>query len=554
MKIMRRKGGFPVWGEMVMAAMPFAVLGYLLLARFVPVEMSRLTEQRRLASLGSLGIAKSLLVDQDRFEAAWEKNIVRIEDVSGLLADDMTGDGILYDASSNLLSGIDQTAEARLYFYKDDAIYDADEEEFLNTPVKDRIPEASYEAMRSCAGTNQIVSAVFDDSLGRWMAAYTPVVGKSGDVIGVIELISNAESTLLSGQEDTGDVSRIILYVSLGLMSAVFFTAWINMRPLKNLKVAALAAAEGNLESVAKTGGNSEAAVIAGVFNRMLKGISGHISQMEAFQTRYAAFFPNEVFFLLGNQDVSHTRLGDEREIEAFVMAVQGKQKDDERLPDRNRQLEVQISEIQQHEGIISEFRENGEESFFPDNAADVLHCAVSILQRTGQAESQSRLCIGVAYGGVKTGIIGGRGRNSVAVVSEYKRLSWFLQEMAEVYGASLLITDKAAKKSTEFEKSYHYRMLGYVYLTLHGTLERIYEVLDGDSEVVLSRKYRSRDLFETGVDCFMCGRFLEARSKFIQVVSMDKDDIAAQRYVHLCDQYYREAAREDSLVCLEIY
>lgn len=556
MKIMRWRDGFPVWGEMVMAAMPFALLGYLLLARIVPVEMSRLTDQRKLASLGSLGIAGTLVVDREGFEAAWEKGSVRLKDLSELFNENMTEDGILYDASSGQMFGIDQTAECRLYLYKNDRIYGGAEDPFLKIPKEKDIPAASYEAMLSCARTNEIVSAIFEHRSGSRMAAYTPVAGEDGRVIGVIEMISDAENTMLSGQQDTEDVSKIILYVTLGLMSAVFFTVWINMRPLKHLKAAVIAAADGNLEAEAKTGGNSEAAVIAAVFNRMLKRIAGHIRQMEEFQKRYAAFVPNEAFLLLGNKDASHTHLGDEREMESFIMTVQGEgeQRSGAQLYDTNQCLEIQVSEIQGHGGIIREFRGIGEESFFPEQAGHVLHCAVSILQRTEQEGMAQRIHIGIAYGEIKIGVIGGRGRSSVSIVSEYGRLSWFLQEMAVRYGSSLLITDKAAKRSRDFETSYHYRILGYVCITLHGTLERVYEVLDGDSEIVLSRKYRSREQFEKGVVCFMSGRFLEARRQFIQVLSINQDDLAAQRYVHLCDSYYHGIIGKDSPVCLEIY
>lgn len=550
----RRKGGFPVWGEMVLAAAPFAVLGYLILARIIPVEMGRLTEQRRQASLGSLGIATELLVDREQFEAAWEKDVVFPEDLSGLLNTAMIGDGILYDSTSGLPVEIDQTADSRLYFYKNNELYSATREKKLNVPLQNQIPSESYDAMQSCAKSNQIVSAVFHDGSGSWMAAYTPVVGEDGNVIGIIELISDAEYTLVSGLEDTEKISKIIMYVAFGLMSAVFLIVWINMRPLKNLRTAVLEAADGNLEVTAKTVGHSEAAGIAAVFNRMLQGISGHISQMETFQKRYAALVPNELFLLLGNKDVRYVHLGDETEMEAFVMAVKGERRPDERLQDTNRCLEIQVSEIQGHGGIIEEFQGIGEESIFQGNTEHVLHCAVSILQRTAQDERLHRVRIGIAYGGVKIGMIGGKGRSSAVVISEYKRLAWFLWEMAWKYGASLLITDKAADKSSHFKDSYHYRILGYIYMTLHGTLERVYEVLDGDSEAVLSSKVRSREMFEEGVSCFMCGRFLEARRQFIQVLSNDKEDVAAQRYVHLCDQHYHGMKQEEVPVCLEVY
>ena len=83
---------------------------------------------------------------------------------------------------------------------------------------------------------------------------------------------------------------------------------------------------------------------------------------------------------------------------------------------------------------------------------------------------------------------------------------------------------------------------------------ELIYDVFDSDPTDSKYSKRRSRIAFETGVDLFLQGKYAQARSYFIELLKLDRNDVTAKRYVFMCDRAVSSDTQPKEAKYLEIW
>lgn len=159
---------------------------------------------------------------------------------------------------------------------------------------------------------------------------------------------------------------------------------------------------------------------------------------------------------------------------------------------------------------------------------------------------------IAISYGRVMLGVIGHENRMEAAAISAHSNLAKSLRLKGETYGAGILITHLVYRQIEDFEKQYHARYLGNVYISANDSLERIYDVYDGDPEEEFYYKDLTKQLFEQGVDLFVARKFYEARLVFVEVLKRHRKDRAAKEYLYRCDRYYKMADIEEADTCIE--
>ena len=128
------------------------------------------------------------------------------------------------------------------------------------------------------------------------------------------------------------------------------------------------------------------------------------------------------------------------------------------------------------------------------------------------------------------------------------------LSTNAHKYNSRILITSDVASRLTGVRNNYNNRRLGKIYHSSTETSEEIYDVYDGDPADTKYSKMRSRLFFETGVDLFLKGSYLEARSYFIEILKVDRNDSAAKHYVFKCDNCIAGACSELEKQYIEIW
>ena len=198
----------------------------------------------------------------------------------------------------------------------------------------------------------------------------------------------------------------------------------------------------------------------------------------------------------------------------------------------------------------------SGISAMFGSNFDDAVQCAVTICQQTESEDCKSlfgELRIGIDYGTVCVGVVSYKEFSMPLVVSDNMDTAVFLSERAQAYNSRILITGGAAGLIGDFQSRYNTRRLGLIYHKASGAVEEFFDLFDGDKTDEKYSKMRSRLFFETGVDLFHKGSFLEARSYFIELLKFDRNDAAARQYVFRCDRCIAGDASDDEKQYLEI-
>lgn len=490
----RRKSGFPVWGLMVLVTAPVFMLGYAGLNDTVRTQV----EQE---------------LQSDRTQLLLNRVLTQVQ----------SGD-------SDDLSDLNQ---------ENLRLYDPEGEELLN------LPEEIAQAVRRTAENSNIISLSYSSGGECLDSLMLHVTDNEDETIGVLEAFGDVREHMLEAAERIQVIQRSIFLISLALLVVVLLIVIFNMRLLATIRRALEAAGQGYLDVRVSVHGRSEAAALGRSFNQALSGIDSYISDLELFHRKYSAFVPQAEIQAMGRKDVGDIRPGDECEIRAAVLTLKKKTPENKR-----HELVREIRELGACGGIIHRFEENGLECLYPDEPGRALDGVVNFLQKECGRESH----FGISFGLVRLGVMGEERRAEIVMVSQEEGLSRFLTEMAEEYGASLLVTDWFFQEAESAIATYHYRCLGYVYLSLAGRLLKVYEILDGEPWESRQKKLLTREDFEAGVEAFMSGDYERGRRLFVRVLREHRDDQAARHYIYLCDGYLREGMPGEIHPCLDTY
>ncbi len=220
-----------------------------------------------------------------------------------------------------------------------------------------------------------------------------------------------------------------------------------------------------------------------------------------------------------------------------------------------NMQVEDVGGVLEKHNGQLLCVTRAGISAMFRGDCEDAVKCAITICQ---EAELEERkklfagLSIGIDYGVVCVGAVGYNGFDMPLVMSETMDTAIFLSDAARRYNSRILVTSDIADRMLGFQKLYNSRRLGKMYHPASDTAEDIYDIYDGDLADTKYSKMRSRLFFETGVELFLKGNYLEARSYFIELLKFDRNDAAAKQYVFRCDSCLAGTADENEKKYIE--
>lgn len=284
----------------------------------------------------------------------------------------------------------------------------------------------------------------------------------------------------------------------------------------------------------------------------------------------YEKFLPSELLGMMGIQDDSRQSadlLEEQKELQAVILNenIVGFEelihsteiKEVFRLI--NQTLAFSIPIIHDNHGMIDIFQDAGVVALFTGDVEDGLNAAISICEEMIKLENWEKyqnFAVGLSCGTVMAGVVGYGRKLSVLTLSTYMGLGQFLQKMAPRYYARILAAGSYVEKVKDFEKNYNQRLLGLIYIRDTDSMEKVFDIFDGDRTGIRNKKRKTKMIFEKGVSLFIAKEFAQARSYFIEVLKADRNDRAAREYVYLCDKYSnmtfeQKRAAEIFLACL---
>lgn len=413
--------------------------------------------------------------------------------------------------------------------------------------------------MNQAMETKTVVKTEYNDFTGDFVALYVPVLDADNNAVGVMESGMNRRVLDYEVEQQMSEIHKLLYLVMAILILTVMGVLTLFLSPLIRVRDAVEDVSRGNLGRTVRVRGRDEVAGIGRAFNHMSERLREQVEFVQACSDGYAAFVPQKILEILGREDITRVRLGDQKEIEAAVLSIGSHQfRENARTMSGdglyrmiNRMLHEMIPLVAQDEGVVDHMKEDGLEAYYPDNCEGALQSAISICEtfRTMRSQGETvpvyRAC--VCFGEIRLGIVGGRERMEASTISELMSLTGFLQVLGEKYGTKILILEHAADRIPDFKKRFHSREIGTLYRASQGTWERMYDVYDGDEPADYRAKEKTGGMFQKGVRAYRNRDYYEARLIFARILRENGKDLAAREYVYRCDQYYQ--TKDDSAV-----
>lgn len=404
--------------------------------------------------------------------------------------------------------------------------------------------------MEEAMETQRIIKTAYNDFTGDFIALYVPVVDRQGRSVGVMESGLNRRVLTYEVYRQMEQVYRLLGGL-LGLLVLILTSVLtFSLRPLARVKAAVDDLSRGNLGRQVSVRGRNEVSAIGNAFNRMSGRLKEQMEFIQACSDGYAAFLPRRVMEILGREDITQVRLGDQNEISASVLDVNSaaflemsRSMDGEALYGMiNQMLKEMIPAVTMDRGVVDHMKEDGLTAYYPQDGEGALRSAVSICECINSLRTQDETVplyrASVNYGVIRLGIVGDQGRMAASTISEIVAMSDFLMEAGERYGAGILVTEAAAAQIRDFQVRYHVRMIGYILRRKTGKMEALYDVYDGDGQEDRRAKEETAAQFKMGTDAYYGKDYHGARQVFAGILRRNGKDLAARTYVYRCDQY----------------
>lgn len=268
-----------------------------------------------------------------------------------------------------------------------------------------------------------------EDSWGTWVVAMAPVRDSQGQVVGVVEVQTDAASAEAKARLNAWFLVKLApLVLLLFVGTAAAFSSYLG-RHLRTLTRAALAVAGGDLEQRVGLRARDELGLLGWAFDRMVGGLQ----EREFIRETFGRFVSADVASRALSQQGGSLLGGEQRKVTVLMSDLRGFSALSLRLgPERmlamlNRYFSAMTEVILEHGGNLNELLGDGLVVLFgapeeaPDDTERAVACALAMQQalvRFNQTHGLSlEMGIGLATGQVVAGNIGSEQRMKYSVV-----------------------------------------------------------------------------------------------------------------------------------------
>lgn len=264
----------------------------------------------------------------------------------------------------------------------------------------------------------------------------------------------------------------------------------------------------------------------------------------------YQRMIPGEMLKMLKVKQYTDLQVGDQQYFSSIIMDVNladlagliHTKKVNEVFMSINHLINPVIPVVYRHGGMVEGFQGGGFRALFPETYEQALTASISICENIKKLEGWNQqyesVSIGLHYGSVMIGVVGHEQRMTILTLSEAKEFAGTLREIGNKYKAKIVVTAKFMDFITDSPGKFNYRLLGYLRIREDNSMEKIYDVFDGDPVEIRNIKRKSKMVFEKGVELYSQQKLAESRQHFIEVLKMAPADKAAKHYLLSCDEY----------------
>jgi len=294
--------------------------------------------------------------------------------------------------------------------------------------------------------------------------------------------------------------------------------------------------------------------------DELLTRIKSHIN-LSKTNSAYGRFFPDAFLEFLKKESIVDIQLGNHVSKQMAVMfsdirsftALSETMTPQQNFDFVNAYLREVSPKIREHCGFIVKYLGDGMMAVFPNGADDAVQGGIAKLQqvhrynadRTNSGYQPIKVGVGVHFGQMMVGIVGEAERMQGDAFSDHVNLASRLESLTKLYGVSLIISEKVLDNLTHPEE-YQVRFLDRVIVKGKQQPISIYEVLDGETELVREMKLQTQPNFERGLEHYRRHEFKAAKTCFYQVLAVNAEDKTAVLYLERLNHLIEKGVPEN--------
>ncbi|MEM7180526.1 MAG: adenylate/guanylate cyclase domain-containing protein [Spirochaetota bacterium] len=272
-------------------------------------------------------------------------------------------------------------------------------------------------------------------------------------------------------------------------------------------------------------------------------------------------FVPSEFLEILGKKDITHLRLGDQRQTDMTVLfsdirsftTLSEQMSAKENFDFINSYLKRMGPIIRKNHGFIDKYIGDAIMALFHQGTKDALQAAISMQEqllrynqtreKTGQPTIQ--IGIGIHSGRCMLGIIGEKERIESTVISDTVNLAARIESLTKVYGAGIVLTGTAFAEVSG-NTDLHYRILDTVIVKGKTSEVTIYEIFNGLAQDKLEVYLTTKTIFEQAIIYYRIKKFSEAIDLLQEVQQKNPEDKAVRVYLERCELALKHGVHRD--------
>ncbi|MCW6052581.1 adenylate/guanylate cyclase domain-containing protein [Microcoleus sp. A2-C5] len=290
---------------------------------------------------------------------------------------------------------------------------------------------------------------------------------------------------------------------------------------------------------------------------RSLTQIEASKSELEKIAIAYARFVPREFLKFLKIESIVDARLGDSVQAEMTIMfadirsftSLSESMSPRENFEFLNSYLSRVGPVIRQYNGFIDKYIGDGIMALFPNCAEDAVQAAIEMQQqvkiynkhRQNSGYQPISIGIGLHTGTLMLGTIGEAERMESTVISDAVNLASRVEGLTKLYGVGIVASVQTLCRIDD-PQHYKCRFLDRVQVKGKQTPVAVFEIYDGDSDIMIELKGQTQTDFEQGIFFHYQQQFAQARQMFLRVLQVNKYDKAASFYADRCDMLMKNA------------
>lgn len=274
----------------------------------------------------------------------------------------------------------------------------------------------------------------------------------------------------------------------------------------------------------------------------------------------YERFVPCDFIRLLGKEDITQVKLGDQVERTMTILfsdirdftTLSEEMSPQENFNFINSYLSQMEPVISSHEGMIDKFIGDAIMALFPRRADDALSASIAMLEKLDSYNSYRkksgyksiRIGIGINSGHLMLGTIGGMNHMEGTVISDTVNLASRIEGMTKQYGVSLIVSEHTLH-SLRNAGDYCIRYLDRVMVKGKTQPQSVYEVFDNDDDFIRDAKIKTKKLYEEALACYHLKKIEDAENLLKRCLDLCPEDIPARMYSDRCRRFIESGVHE---------